>query len=98
MSTRRKYLFQLYMGAGKSKIPSVLLKELANDTHFEEKELRSWYRVFSKLCPDGMLNKYQFIGLYEGLYDNNNVNEYAEHVFQTFDINSNNKIGKISVV
>lgn len=86
------------MGAGKSKIPPALLKELTSDTHFEEKELRSWYRVFSKLCPDGMLNKYQFTGLYESLYDSDNANEYAEHVFRTFDINSDDKIGKLSIV
>ena len=85
------------MGKGGSKIPPEELKELVNRTHFDEKELRRWYKGFAKDCPDGRLNKEQFVELYSSFYDNGNANKFAEHVFRTFDVNNDETIGNSSV-
>lgn len=82
------------MGKGGSKIPPEELKELVKNTHFEEKELRKWYKGFVKDCPDGRLDKKQFVELYGSFYDSGNANKFAEHVFRTFDVNNDETIGK----
>ncbi len=81
------------MGKGNSKIPPSELKDLALNTHFEEKELQLWYHSFMKDCPDRMLNKEQFVDLYSSFYGSENAKRFASHVYRTFDHNKDGKIG-----
>jgi len=76
------------MRRGASKIPPCELKELVETTHFDEKELKKWYKGFAKDCPEGRLDKQQFIELYGSFYETGNARNFAEHVFRTFDANN----------
>ena len=69
------------------------MKDLMRNTHFKEKELRDWYSGFIKDCPDGLLNKEQFIDLYSSFYGSENAKRFASHVFRTFDKNKDGQIG-----
>ena len=82
------------MGKTGSKIPSEELDMLMCSTHFDAKELKRWYNGFIKDCPDGQLDKDQFVELYSSFYESGNAKKFAEHVFRTFDVNSDNKIGR----
>ena len=85
------------MGKGGSKIPVEELNTLMANTHFDSKELKQWYQGFIKDCPDGQLNKEQFAELYCGFYDSNNAGKFSEHVFRTFDVNGDGKIGELNL-
>lgn len=78
----------------KTRIPPEELSELLQITHFDQKELKKWYLGFIKDCPDGTLDKNQFIDLYSSFYASGNARKFASHVFRTFDVNADGKIGK----
>eukprot|EP00794_Sanderia_malayensis_P010755 gene10755-11905_t len=80
------------MGNGGSKIPPSELNDLMHKTHFEEKELQVWYSGFIKDCPDGLLNRDQFIDLYSSFYGSENAKKFVSHVYRTFDANKDGKI------
>ena len=69
------------------------LTQLSECTHFDKKELNRWYKGFIKDCPDGQLDKKQFIELYSSFYEKGNPAKFAAHVFRTFDVNDDHKIG-----
>lgn len=77
----------------KSRIPPEELSELLQNTHFDHKELKKWYLGFIKDCPDGTLDKHQFIDLYSSFYESGNARKFASHVFRTFDVNADGRIG-----
>ena len=80
----------------KSKIPPEQLCELVNHTHFDSKELKKWYNGFLKECPDNQMSKEQFIKLYSSFYAHGNAAKFAQHVFRTFDYNSDGNIGELA--
>lgn len=72
-----------------SKLPPLSRSELdalVKKTSLEAREIKSWYKVFYRECPDGQLTKAKFLKLYTELSDGgtNNVNLY-EHIFRTYD-------------
>lgn len=68
------------------------LIHLLNRTKFQEKELKKWYQKFIKEYPDGFISKPQFENMYQSFFPKGDATEFAEHIFRTFDANSDGKI------
>jgi Ca2+-binding EF-hand superfamily protein len=62
---------------------------LMKQTHLTPHVIQGWYREFLTVCPNGQLNKHQFIKFYKELENSSmkNVEAIAENVFQAFDHN-----------
>jgi hypothetical protein len=84
------------MGKKQSKMDPHQLIHLLNRTQFEEKELEKWYQKFIKEYPDGFISKPQFENMYQSFFPKGDAREFADHIFRTFDGNSDGKIGKLS--
>ena len=82
------------MGKINSKIPPAELRDLVVRTHFTEKELKDWYTGFRRDCPDGRLTLDQFSKIYSDFYGNCEARKFAEHLFRTFDVNQDGRIGE----
>ncbi|CAF0825408.1 unnamed protein product [Adineta steineri] len=67
---------------------------LMKQTHLTPHVIQGWYREFLSICPNGHLNKNQFIKFYKELENSStkNVENIAENVFQAFDHNGNHRI------
>ena len=70
-----------------------LLKEdlefLKVNTHYTEDIINEWYRGFKKDCPDGKLNPDSFMKIYSQCFAKENLSEFCDHVFRTFDSDRN---------
>ena len=82
------------MGKKQSKMDPHQLIHLLNRTKFEEKELKKWYQKFIREYPDGFISKPQFESMYQSFFSKGDAREFADHIFRTFDGNSDGKIGK----
>ena len=62
---------------------------LMKQTHLTPHVIQGWYREFLAVCPQGQLNKNQFIKFYKQLENSStkNVEAIAENVFLAFDQN-----------
>ncbi|XP_028401596.1 neuron-specific calcium-binding protein hippocalcin-like [Dendronephthya gigantea] len=80
------------MGKKQSKMDPHQLIHLLNRTKFEEKELEKWYQKFIKEYPDGFISKPQFENMYQSFFPKGDAREFADHIFRTFDGNSDGKI------
>lgn len=62
---------------------------LMKQTHLTPHVIQGWYREFIGVCPNGQLNKKQFIKFYQELENSatKNVDAICENVFQAFDHN-----------
>jgi Ca2+-binding EF-hand superfamily protein len=62
---------------------------LMKQTHLTPHVIQGWYREFLTVCPNGQLNKSQFIKFYKELENSSvkNVESISENVFQAFDHN-----------
>jgi Ca2+-binding EF-hand superfamily protein len=62
---------------------------LMKQTNLTPHVIQGWYREFLTICPNGQLNKHQFIKFYKELQNSSikNVASIAENVFQIFDYN-----------
>ncbi|UJR35998.1 hypothetical protein I4U23_028738 [Adineta vaga] len=67
---------------------------IMKQTHLTPHVIQGWYREFVALCPNGQLNKSQFVKFYKELENSStkNVEGIAENVFQAFDHNGNQRI------
>lgn len=65
-----------------------LLEELQLSTKFTQEELCAWYQSFLKECPGGRITRQQFQGIYAKFFPDADPKAYAEHVFRSFDANS----------
>ncbi len=74
------------MGNSKTK-PKTYLSEkdlefLEANTQFRREKIIEWHNAFLHDCPEGILDKKQFVKLYIQLEaGNKNVEKYAEYVF-----------------
>ena len=68
-------------------IPLSDYRYLMKQTHLTPDVIQGWYREFISICPNGQLNKHQFIKFYKQLENSStkNVEEIAENVFKAFD-------------
>ncbi|CAF3277466.1 unnamed protein product [Rotaria socialis] len=67
---------------------------LMKNTHLSPHVIQGWYRELLTICPNGQLNKSQFIKFYMGLENSTtkNAERIAENVFEAFDDDDNNRI------
>lgn len=77
------------MGNSKSgSLSKETLEELQLNTKFTEEELCAWYQSFLKECPSGRITRQQFQTIYAKFFPDSDPKAYAEHVFRSFDANS----------
>ncbi|XP_067914047.1 S-modulin-like [Heterodontus francisci] len=65
-----------------------ILEDLKLNTKYKEKELSLWYQTFLKECPNGLITMEQFEKIYSGFFPDADPKAYAQHVFRSFDTNS----------
>lgn len=65
-----------------------ILEELQVSTQFTQEELCAWYQSFLRECPGGRITRQQFQGIYAKFFPDADPKAYAEHVFRSFDANS----------
>uniref|UniRef100_A0A673VBI6 Recoverin n=1 Tax=Suricata suricatta TaxID=37032 RepID=A0A673VBI6_SURSU len=77
------------MGNSKSgALSKEILEELQLNTKFTEEELCAWYQSFQKDCPSGRITRQQFQSIYAKFFPEADPKAYAQHVFRSFDANS----------
>lgn len=65
-----------------------LLEDLKSNTTYTEEQLYSRYQAFLKECPSGCISREQFEGIYARFFPDANPKAYAQHVFRSFDSDS----------
>ncbi|XP_037666021.1 recoverin [Choloepus didactylus] len=65
-----------------------LLEELQLSTKFTEDELCAWYQAFLQECPRGRITRREFESIYAKVFPDADPQAYAQHVFRSFDANS----------
>ncbi|KAJ8783694.1 hypothetical protein J1605_008737 [Eschrichtius robustus] len=77
------------MGNSKSgALSKEILEELRLNTRFTEEELSTWYQSFLKECPSGRITRQEFQTIYSKFFPEADPKAYAQHVFRSFDANS----------
>ncbi|GCB63593.1 S-modulin-like [Scyliorhinus torazame] len=77
------------MGNTKSgAISKDILEDLKMNTKYSEEELAVWYQTFLKECPSGLISMEQFEKIYASFFPDRDPKAYAQHVFRSFDTNS----------
>lgn len=77
------------MGNSKSgALSKEILEELQLNTKFTEEELSTWYQSFLKECPSGRITRREFESIYSKFFPDSDPKAYAQHVFRSFDANS----------
>lgn len=80
------------MGKQNSKLTPETIKDLMGHTEFNQTELQDWYRAFMRDCPHGYINIKSFRRLYGKFFPLGDATKFADHVFRSFDKNSDGKI------
>ncbi|XP_055032472.1 recoverin b [Misgurnus anguillicaudatus] len=77
------------MGNAKSgALSKDVLEELKMNTKYTEEQLCAWYQKFLKECPTGRIGQEQFERIYASFFPDADPKAYAQHVFRSFDANS----------
>lgn len=77
------------MGNSKSgALSKEILEELQLNTKFTQEELCAWYQSFLKECPTGHITQQEFASIYAKFFPDADPKAYAQHVFRSFDANS----------
>lgn len=75
-------------------LPLNVYRYLMKQTHLTPHVIQGWHREFLTVCPNGQLNKSQFIKFYKQLENSTskNVEAIAENVFKAFDCNGTSRL------
>ncbi|KAF3813572.1 hypothetical protein GH733_018725, partial [Mirounga leonina] len=81
------------MGNSKSgALSKEILEDLQLNTKFTEETLCSWYQSFLKECPSGRITRQEFQSIYAKFFPEADPKAYAQHVFRSFDANSDGSL------
>ncbi|CAD5122264.1 DgyrCDS10709 [Dimorphilus gyrociliatus] len=82
------------MGNQASALRPEVLTDLEESTAFNADEIREYYRNFLKECPEGRMSmsRDQFKKIYSKLFPTGDANQFAQHVFRTYDRDGNGRI------
>ncbi|XP_064625728.1 hippocalcin-like protein 1 [Lineus longissimus] len=80
------------MGGKNSSLNPKDLRDLREQTDFDQDEIKTWYESFKKDCPLGYLTKPQFVNMYQNYFPNGDAETFANHVFASYDTNGDNRI------
>ncbi|KAG5262661.1 hypothetical protein AALO_G00277450 [Alosa alosa] len=77
------------MGNSKScALSKEVLEELKLNTRYTKEQLHTWYQTFLRECPTGRISQQQFESIYASFFPDADPKAYAQHVFRSFDQNS----------
>ncbi|CAF1406500.1 unnamed protein product [Rotaria sp. Silwood1] len=65
---------------------------LKANTKYTEPEIRQWHAGFIRDCPNGKLNKKQFVDVYKQFYPGGKADNFCKYAFDTFDSNGDGHI------
>ena len=80
------------MGQSSSKLKAEQLNLLSQQTKFSKKEIQQWYKGFMRDAPSGYLDRAEFRRIYHSFWSLGDSNDFADMVFNQFDLNSNGMI------
>lgn len=80
------------MGKAASKLLKEDLNALKKNTHFDRRELQTWYKGFLRDCPSGQLLKPEFTKIYKQFFPFGDPDDFSTYVFQNFDTDSSGYI------
>lgn len=81
------------MGNSKSgALSKEILEDLQLNTKFTEETLCAWYQSFLKECPSGRITRQEFQSIYAKFFPEADPKAYAQHVFRSFDANSDGSL------
>ncbi|XBW36791.1 hypothetical protein QEN19_002368 [Hanseniaspora menglaensis] len=75
------------MGKAVSTLTNDDISHLKQKTYFDKREIKQWYKGFIRDCPQGYLNKQEFIKIYSQFFPFGDSTEFASHIFKSFDLN-----------
>ncbi|KAI8486688.1 hypothetical protein Bbelb_356630 [Branchiostoma belcheri] len=67
---------------------SQMFTQLEEITYFNRSEIKKWYKLFLKDCPDGHLKEERFVAFYTGSFQSGDLERkecLAKQIFRTFD-------------
>ncbi|XP_066520856.1 recoverin b [Hoplias malabaricus] len=77
------------MGNSKSgALSKDVLEDLKSNTRYTDEQLYAWYQTFTRECPSGQISREKFESIYASFFPNADPKAYAQHVFRSFDSNS----------
>merc|ERR1712244_157689 len=80
------------MGGKNSKASSLARSDLdwlIAHTKYNEQTILEWHKGFRIDCPDGKLTAASFRKIYRKCFPSDNIEEFSDHVFRTFDKDKN---------
>ena len=81
------------MGAGSSGgISPEELDQLKGSTSFSSREIKDLYDKFHRDYPDGVINREQFVEMYQEMFPKGDARLFAEHIFRAYDVDRNGVI------
>lgn len=77
------------MGKNQTKLSSTEFNEVLSGTKFSEQEIEIWFTKFKTEFPKGRIRRYEFMVMYKRLFPDGDVTEFTDHIFRTYDIDTN---------
>lgn len=86
------YITNSTMGKAVSTLTNDDLSHLKQKTYFDKREIKQWYKGFTRDCPQGYLTKEEFIKIYSQFFPFGDATEFASYIFRSFDQNKDDAV------